>query len=507
MKKIFFYISLLVIIWYWVFLRFYELETGSFWIDEGYSSIISYFMLQNNFLPKLGSGVYEFSQYFFHFFQAISFSFLWISDFSARLPSFLLSLVHILLFYFFSKDVLKNSKYKNIWILFLMCLFLFSTWQIIWSREARFYEMLSVLYLTVTFFLYKYIDTKKSLYLNIFFFFLFLGILFHHFFFAFVFIVFFLFLWDFFLKKDWKNMWVLLVIIFLYWIVQLLVKQFSGFEVDIWWVFPKINYIEQYDFFTFFSFYLQVCVEQLWIIFYFYIAGVFYFLFTKKWQIFILFWILVFFNIFVISFWYFAHSRYIFHLFSLIILIGWYTIFAWGEYLFEHYKRKYKNVAFFLFTLLVIIWIFFTYQFTFFPQRFYYIDQTSPKPNFKNTYEYIKNTYPEAKIISWFPHMCYWYNRENNEKCEYALRVNLIGNDAFNEMIQQKTTENYTNISYIDDFSQIDISKYLFVFDDLTLKNALSKKLLEDVMKNCQMIYKDVWDYETANFIWIWKCQ
>lgn len=507
MKKISFYFILILWVAYGIYLRWYELSTGSFWIDEWYSSLIAYFITQNNFLPKLAGGMYEFSQYFFHLFQAFSFSFLWFSDFSARLPSFFLSLLFMVLYYIFSLHLTKENRYKNIVVLFLMFLFLFSTWQIIWSREARFYEMLALFYLIVTFFLYKYIQTKREIYVMIFFVFLLIGLVFHHFFLAFIPIALLLFSYDFFSHKKMRPLLLLVGILFLYGGIQIFLKKISGAQVSIWSVFPEINYVKEYDFFTFFTFYIQVLIEQLGIIFYFYLMGILYFLFSKRWQEFLLFWWIFFINIIAISFWYFAHSRYIFHLFSIITLFWGYIIAMIWQYSIEKCKNIYGKIGVFVLMSAIFISIIQTFHLTFLPQRFYYIDATSPKPNFKTTYEYIQTTYPEAKIISWFPHMCFWYNREDRDKCAYALPMNLVGNSAFNKDILTRESEKYTAVKYIGDFWEIDTEKYVFIFDDLTLKNTLEKDFVNQVIFQCPMIYKDVWNHQPENFIWVWKCQ
>lgn len=507
MKKISFYFILILWIAYGIYLRWYELATGSFWIDEWYSSLIAYFITQNNFLPKLAGGMYEFSQYFFHLFQALSFQLLWVSDVSARLPSFILSLVFILLYYIFSLHLTKENRYKNVAVLFLMFLFLFSTWQIIWSREARFYEMLWLLYLIVIFFLYRYIQTKRQIFLSIFFIFFFIWLLFHHFFLAFIPIVLVLFFYDLFSRKDGKPLFFLWVALIWYAGIQLFLKIISGVDVSIWSVLPKINSIEQYDFFTFSPYYLQVFIEQLWVIFYAYLLGIMYLLFSKKWQEFLLFGWIFFINIIFISFWYFAHSRYVFHLFSLITLFWWYNVVMVWEYCMEKYKNIYGKIGVLVLMGAMFISIIQTFHFTVLPQRFYYIDATSPKPNFKNTYEYLKKTYPDIKIISWFPHMCLWYNSENFEQCAYTLPMNLIWNSTFNEGIIKRGRENYTAIPYIEHFGQIDKKNYVFIFDDLTLKNAIKKDFIHQVISECPMVYKDIWNAESENFIWVWKCQ
>lgn len=188
-------------------------------------------------------------------------------------------------------------------------------------------------------------------------------------------------------------------------------------------------------------------------------------------------------------------------------LLGWYGSIMILEYCLEKYKNIYWKIGALFLIGFLCIWLFQSFNFTFIPQRFYYIDVTSPKPNFKTTYEYIRTTYPEAKIISWFPHMCYWYNMEDTTKCEYALPMNLVWSLAFNESILKRGMENHTAIEYVDNFSEIDQEKYVFVFDDLTLKNTIAKDFVSQVISECSMVYKDVWNQQVENFIWVWKCE
>jgi hypothetical protein len=57
-----------------------------------------------------------------------------------------------------------------------------------------------------------------------------------------------------------------------------------------------------------------------------------------------------------------------------------------------------KTIFYLPVAILVLICIF-TFKFTFLPQKFYYIDDTSPKPNFKMAYDFLKNK-ENLQIIS-----------------------------------------------------------------------------------------------------------
>lgn len=508
MKKIFFLLIIVLLLMYGIFLRWYALGSGSFWIDEWYSSFIAYQMLQNNFIPMLWDGTLVFWQYFFHFLQSISFYFFWTSDFSARLVSALFGILYIIIFFIFSYHISQNFRYKKIWFLFLISLFLFSTWQIIWAREARFYEMLSFLFFITYFFLYQYLQTYKNVYLLWFWIFCLFWVIFHQFF-----MIFFLLscmMIFFFDKKKvhykYTFLWTVFFIGVWYTLVQFLFHYLQSGNLATASIVPNINYLQEYNFFEYFFYYIGFLYEQLWIIFLFFIWGIFYFLFHNKEKEALLFWGWILGSIIFISFWFFAHSRYVFHLFWIILLIWWYSLFLFCEYILTHYSYKWKKVI--LFSVFIFLWFFLvtTYKTTLIPYKFFYIDFTSPKPNFKSTYAFISQHLPDYRIISWFPHLCVWYNQNNSEICQYALRVDLIWHHKVHERILQKTHEQYTHIEYIKNIQYIDMKKHIFVIDDLTLKNAIDKQMIQYIKEKCILYYRDIWNAKEENFIWVWKC-
>lgn len=196
-----------------------------------------------------------------------------------------------------------------------------------------------------------------------------------------------------------------------------------------------------------------------------------------------------------------------FHIYSIITLVWGYSLFIAFDYLIYNYSFKFKKVLILILFIIVWFWIYKTYNITLIPQRYYYIDYTSPKPNFKMAYDYLEKNHSEAKIVSWFPHICYWYNLKNTEKCKYSIRINLIWNKNIDKKLKKEQNESYTNVAFIDNLKDItNLKNYYFIIDDLTFKNALNKALINDIIKKCSMIYKDVWNYETSSFIWIWRC-
>ena len=298
------------------------------------------------------------------------------------------------------------------------------------------------------------------------------------------------------------------IIIFIYFLIDLFIKYISIWNFEMKELIPNINKLWNYNFFNYSIFYIKSIYSELWIIFISYLFTQIYLVQKKKIYEFIIFWILVFINIVSISYWNFAHTRYMFHIYFIITLIWWYGIIILFSYINEFLNIKNKIIIILWLMFLLSLTIIKTYHLTIIPQRFYYIDYTSPKPNFKMAYNYIEENYSEYKIVSGFPHICYWYNLDKKSKCEKAINVNLIWDQNLNNNLEKKQKENYINLEYINSLKEIkNIQNYLFVMDDLTIKNAVNKKLINDIINNCIIIYKDVWDYEVSNFLWIWSCK
>ncbi|MDP2090183.1 MAG: glycosyltransferase family 39 protein [Candidatus Gracilibacteria bacterium] len=511
MKKIIFYIILLFIFIYGVYIRYYELGTGSFWIDEGYSSIVSYFSYLNNFIPFLPNDKYDFGNYIFTFLQNISFKNFGISDYSARIPSFVLGILNMIIYFIFSKELLKNNKHKNIALLFMMFLFTFSTWQIIWSREARFYELLSFIYLSNTYLLWKYSLNNDFKYYLWFLVLTLIGVIFHPFCFGFFIVGLILFIYKI-IKEREKNKYIslfgLIIVLLIYGIIDLGFKYISIKNLNITNSIPLLNSLGDFNYITYLYFYIESIYNQLGIIFISYIIGIGYYIYKGKVVEFIIFGLLIIINILFISYGYMAHTRYMFHLYSIITLIGGYSIINIIGYLLDDYIGKFKKSLIIITIIVSIVGIYKSYNLTILAQRFYYIDYTSPKPNFKMAYSYLEKNHPKSFIVSGFPHLCYWYNLKNVDICKYGIKINLTGSKNLDKNIIDAKYENYTNISYLNDIKEIDnIEKYYFVLDDLTIKNSLNKQFINNIINNCQLIYKDIGNNEPSNFLGIWHCK
>jgi len=381
----------------------------------------------------------------------------------------------------------------------MMFLFVFSTWQIIWSREARFYELLSFLYLLNIYFLWKYFVINNNKYFYYFIITILIWLIFHPFFIWIVIVSLFLMIYKSYkskIKIHTKKIFILLIILTIFLIIDLISRYITNGWTNITQPISQINWNLEFDFFNYIKFYLKNIYSQLWII---------YFLIRKKYIEFLLFWLIFIINLIAISYWYMAHTRYMFHLYWIITFIWSLWIILFISFIIKEFKLK--KLLIIIIIWLIIISIIKTYKLTIIPQRFYYIDFTSPKPNFKLAYEYLNNNYKDIKIVSWFPQLCFWYNLKNFKNCEYAINLNLIWDKKLIPILEKRKKDYYTNIEYIKSLNQLDNNKnYFFILDDLSIKNIINKELLNDIINNCTMIYKDIWNYETSSFIWIWSC-
>jgi len=492
MKKNTFYIVLWIIISYWFFLRFHNLWFQSFWIDEWYSSIVSYFANLNWFIPKLPSWIYDFSQYLFTLFQVISFKIFWVSDFSARFFSVIFNIltwwVLLLFVYKFLANFLKE-KNKNIVyfvIILLAILFFLSNWEIIWARQARFYSLLGLFFISIVYFMFEVFFLKNKKYFKYLILSLSFWLIYHPFIWSLL-PIFLLFLvleiWND-KKLDKKYLYWILIWWVLFFLQKLFFYVFSK-NINIWVNPTDIWNLAKY----YMMYYHNHLLENLWIVYLLFFISIIILLFKKtKFGIFIL--LVWFINFYVITHkWIMFHTRYVFHLYPIILI--------WFSYIFYFFLKNYKILNW-LVVLIVLFLIAFTYKFNFLPNDEYFIDYTSPQPNFKQAYKNIS-----WNIVSWFWQICVWYKKTLNKKinCKYTLSVDLTWYPWRKKKLQKLKNDRYTWLEY---FRNKNISWFTFVLDDLTIRRALNKKMIDSIFKKCKLIYKS---WKKYNFIWVWQCK
>jgi 4-amino-4-deoxy-L-arabinose transferase-like glycosyltransferase len=105
---------------------------------------------------SLPSGQLYTTAAFYTYLVSLSFQWLGVSEFSARLPSVLIGFVFLGFFYFFTEKAFN----RNIAILSTMLL-LFSPVEIYYSREVRMYSLLQLSYLLQSYFFYRIFFVEK----------------------------------------------------------------------------------------------------------------------------------------------------------------------------------------------------------------------------------------------------------------------------------------------------------------------------------------------------------
>lgn len=155
-NPVFHKIILALILIYGFILRILHLDHISMWIDETISASASKAILEHGY-PMLQSGATYWRAYIFHYLMA---GFIWLfrGDFGARLISVVFGVLTIYLAYLFGRKYLKTN-FAKFGFAFLVAV---SVWQIIYSKQARFYQMFQFFYFLSFFLFYKFVILKEK---------------------------------------------------------------------------------------------------------------------------------------------------------------------------------------------------------------------------------------------------------------------------------------------------------------------------------------------------------
>ena len=470
-------ILLCCIIFYVWILLFYNLWLQSFWIDEAYSSYVAKYMSLN--------WLYKSSYFLFEWLQVLCFKLWWITDFWARFPSVIIQLWSVLLMYYIPKK-LCNNWYVG---LFSALIFWLLYWEIWRWRDARFYSLLQLMLLLEIFLMIKWVDTKKTLYLNFGIVLSWLGVVFHPFLYCLLAILSWVFLcqykklWD--LKsifsKKYYSTWILLLILWvaaiIYWTLWGVLK----WSLDNWLSRDAKKY--------YFSFYTKHLWGEIGMILVFWFLWMLRFIIKKKrMEVSLIFLPFVLFVYALVIKWYLMHSRYALLIYPLMILSS--TMFIFD--ILKYVKSKKLRIFTMIFVLL-LVW--FTAHFQFVPLSYYYFDYTSPQPDFKSAYAAIPNW---SKVISWFPTLCDWYYSDRWE-CTHAIRVDLVHD--WKSKVVSLTGEKYTWLPYVDDLDQLASGVYYFVLDSLTRNSDdINYLLYKQIINSWKKLYES-WNSYNSIFV------
>ncbi|NCC70885.1 hypothetical protein EOM09_04850 [bacterium] len=148
-NTIFFLIGILI---YGFFLRIIYLSYNPFWIDETISGLAAKGILNYGY-PILDSGSEYLRAKVFHYIQALFMLIFGANDFGARFVSVIFGVLTIYLAYLYG----KKDKFLLYAFPIVVCLF---SYEIFYSKQARFYQMLQFMYFLSFYLFYRYIQKE-----------------------------------------------------------------------------------------------------------------------------------------------------------------------------------------------------------------------------------------------------------------------------------------------------------------------------------------------------------
>ncbi|MBD3249152.1 hypothetical protein GF336_03845 [Candidatus Woesearchaeota archaeon] len=154
-RKKLFLLIFLALLFYGSLIRLYGLEENSFWIDESMSALAAKKIHENGY-PLLESGFVYSRAPVFHYLMS-GFLFFGYNEFNARLISVLFGVATCILIYFIAAEYNKDAA----WLAFTFSLFLEIF--IVYSRQARMYQMEMFLFFLTVFLVYKSLYRKTHL--------------------------------------------------------------------------------------------------------------------------------------------------------------------------------------------------------------------------------------------------------------------------------------------------------------------------------------------------------
>lgn len=420
-------IALSVISFFW---RFYALNLKySFWNDEHQTAIFARAILDHGF-PVLSNG-YTPTIYlpFWYYLPALSMKFIGVSEMAARLPSVIFGSLTIWAVFLLGKQIFN----KNVGLMSAL-LVTFLKIEILWSRQARPYQLVQLLYILAFYFFLRFLEKfdrlkEKNLSIRDLVWTIILSLLaaaVHPlglllFVYFGVYLVF--FRWDIFreIYRKFNKIVLLLTVLFL----LLLLWRLNIFVALRNFVYG--GWGETIRFYNCFYYYRVFLSHNYLLISLFSFLGLILAL-IKKIKINILFFVLLVIHIGFISFRLNQpFVRYLYPIFPFIII---FAVYGLWRAIFKIFKKE--KVALLFIILLLFSFMFFDSKFALKPQSVYSLNedmQEIPEVDYQRIYGFVKgklNEYPEAVYVSNWNDHAVWYLGEGN--LDYLLRLTSSSN-------------------------------------------------------------------------------
>lgn len=504
MSKYLLKIILFVIIISGIWLRFYDLGAQSYWMDEGYTinAVLSVMEHGNTILD---SGQNYFCPLYCYPTALIA-DVLGQNAIAYRLLSAMLGALLILVAYFVMKKLFdRNSALLAAFFVSL------SYWQIAWSRQARWYTLLILLFWSAIYFFYQFLRADKlkqrviyfssALITSI------LAIITHRI--AYLLVPIFFVLWLIKTLKDKNKVKINKKLVFLAFFVVVLA--ISILELSLNFGISRAL-IANFNLYYELPYYLSFFLTNYWL--FIFLALYAYFSAPKEDKIKHLLFLLPFLA-YLLIFSFFTnivHYRYL-----LAPALGFLLLGAVGAIdIFRKLWRKYKIMAI-IFIIAIIAIFFISGQGVWRPLPFYTLENDrvilgnqdrpywgyTPQPNFNGAYEVIaKNLKPEEIVISSHPQFNKIFLREPG----YWLKYDYLGfEDKFDKITDDH--EFYVNAPVIDDLVELkEVTAghhgYI-VFDEMSATGRIAPEIINYIRNSFKRIYfNEVNEYSK---IWIYQ--
>jgi 4-amino-4-deoxy-L-arabinose transferase-like glycosyltransferase len=494
-KKVF--ILLVVFILFGSALRFFNLSSQSYWMDEGYTvnAVLS--------ISEHGSTVLDSGQNYscptYCYPTAYLVKLFGDTPSSYRLFSVLAGLLFILIIFFITRK-LFNKKIALLSSFFIT----FSYWQIAWSRQARWYTLFSLLFWLALFFFYQSLYSKKNKCLNIIITAIFTttAIITH-------------------------GLGYLLPLIFIGWILidQIIIKRkFDWKKITITILGGAIilylfNLISNIDVLAYLSksfklhyvlpYYLNFYLRTYWL----FILPALIACFNKessyKKEIYFLLFVLGSYFVSLSFFTNIVHYRYLFHITPIFFILGSLGLIN----IHEDIKGKYGKITLWV----IILGLFWTIGGgILIPQTSYYLESDNPstiknrpyyaytpQPDWSKAYTFIKeNIKPDEIVISSQPQ----FNKIFLGQAGYWIRYNYLGFDDKVEY-SKDDKEFYVGAKIVDNLEElksVTAEKHGYIiFDYMSADGKISEDILKYISSSLNLVfheknnlYSEVWVYK-----------
>jgi 4-amino-4-deoxy-L-arabinose transferase-like glycosyltransferase len=495
-------ILITIIIALGAFLRFYDLERQSYWMDEGYT-INAVISGQENGFTLSGASILDSGKTYAcqtYCLPTAGFTKIFGNNaFSYRLLSAICGFLFIFVIYFFAKTFFKD---KNIALLSAFFVAL-SYWQIAWSREARWYTELEVFFWLSLSFFYLFIESQSKKIKTI-------GIILSS-----VFAV---------LAISTHKLAYLLPIIFLIFLIIKNTKQYfknkKSIIYQLLFVVALLIFVEYVLGFRFITntignlqfhynlpYYLSFYLRNYWPFIVIAIYGLISAQGEEKkkhlmlWSTFLIYLIPLSFLTNIV------HYRYLFHLTPIFYLATAYTISTIPS---KDSQRFLKPAI----IAVLIILFFITGQGLLYPKSFYALESDdptklnrpyyayTPQPDWNKAYAAIKeNIKPDEIIISSHPH----FNKIFLNQPGYWIKYDYLGIEKTAEQIDENK-EYYVGaevINNIEELKKITAAKHGYIiFDYMSIDGRISSEIIKHIQStttqffyNKISLYSQIWVY------------